>query len=129
MRRVLAGPPKVFTPSSGGVGMIADGWRHKEETMTLRILSGGAIAALAGAAMLAAASGPSDAFTLNSPSLEAPAAAAGIEPVYWRHWGWHRGWGWRGGWHRWGWGPGWGYGPRWGWDYGGGWHCWWTPWG
>ena len=108
--------------------------------MALRILSGGAIAALAGAAMLAAASGPSDAFTLNSPSLEAPVAAAGIEPVYWRHWGWHggwhhggwgwhRGWGWHGGWHRWGWGPRWGYGPRWGWGYGGGWRCWWTPWG
>ena len=46
--------------------------------MTWRILSGGAIAALAGAAMFAAASGPSDAFTLNSPSLEAPVAAADI---------------------------------------------------
>jgi hypothetical protein len=107
--------------------------------MTWRILSGGAIAALAGAAMLAAASGPSDAFTLNSHSLEAPVAAAGIKPVYWRHWGWHggwhhgwgwhRGWGWHGGWHRWGWGPRWGYGPRWGWGYGAGWRCWWTPWG
>ena len=54
--------------------------------MALRILSGGAIAALAGAAMLAAASGPSDAFTLTSPSLEAPVAAAGSESqhVWWQ---------------------------------------------
>ena len=91
--------------------------------MALRILSGGTIAALAGAAMLAASSDPSPAFTLNSPSLEAPVAAAGDRAVYWRHWGWHggwhhgwgwhRGWGWHGGWHRWGWGP-YGYRP-WGW--------------
>jgi hypothetical protein len=82
--------------------------------MTWRILSGGAIAALAAAAMLAAASGPSPAFTLDSPSLEPQVAADSIEPVYWRHWGWHggwhrgwgwrRGWGWHRGWHRWGWG-------------------------
>ena len=90
--------------------------------MTWRILSGGAIAALAGAAMLAAASDPSPAFTLDSPSLEPQVAADSIEPVYWRHWGWHggwhrgwgwrRGWGWHGGWHRWGWGwhrPGYGF--------------------
>ena len=111
--------------------------------MVSRILSGGAIAALAGAAMLAAASAPSDAFTLESPSLEPPVAAVDIEPAYW---GWHHGWGWRHGWgwhrwgwhrpwgwHRYGWGYGgwhrWGYGPRWGWGYGGGWRCWWTPWG
>ena len=48
--------------------------------MALRILSRGAIAALAGAAMLAASSGPVRAFTLNSPSLEQPVAAAGISP-------------------------------------------------
>ena len=101
--------------------------------MVSRILSGGAIAAIAGAAMLAASSVPSPAFTLSSPSLEQPVAAAGLEPVYWhggwhhgwgwRHgWGWHRGWGWHGGWHRWGWGPRYyGFGP--------GWRCWWTPWG
>jgi hypothetical protein len=81
--------------------------------MTWRILSGGAIAALAGAAMLAAASGPSDAFTLNSPSLEAPVAAADIQQVWW-HGGWHR-WGW--GWHR----PVYGF-------YGGR-HCWIGRWG
>ena len=49
--------------------------------MTWRILSGGAIAALAGAAMFAAASGPSDAFTLNSPSLGAPVAARPVPAV------------------------------------------------
>ncbi len=61
--------------------------------MVSRTLSGGAIAVLAGAAMLALSSGPLSAFTLASPSLERPVAAANIEPVYWRHWGWHH-WGW-----------------------------------
>ena len=95
--------------------------------MDLRILSRRAIGAVAGAAMLAASSASSPAFTLSAPSLERPVAAADVESVYWRHWGgwhggWHRGWGWHGGWHRWGWGPRYyGYGP--------GWHCWWTPWG
>ena len=86
--------------------------------MTWRILSGGAIAALAGAAILAAASGPSEAFTLESPSLGPPVAAAGVESVYW---------GWRGGWHRWGWGGGWG--PRYGYGFAPVYHCWWGPWG
>jgi hypothetical protein len=91
----------------------------------LRILSGGVIAALAGAVMLASSSGPSPAFTLASPSLEQPIAAAGVEPAYWSRWGgWHGRWGgWHGGWHRWSWGP------RWAWGYGPGWRCWWTPWG
>jgi hypothetical protein len=103
--------------------------------MVWRILSGGAIAALAGAAMLAASSGPSSAFTLSSPSLERPFAAAAVEPVYWhggwhrgwgwrRSWGWRRGWGWYGGYHRWGWGWGPGY-----YGFGPAWRCWWTPWG
>lgn len=101
--------------------------------MVLRILSRGAIAAVAGAAMLAASTAPSPAFTLSAPSLEQPVIGADVAPVYWYGWhgGWHRGWGWHGGWHRWGWGPGW---HRWGWGpryyaWGGGWHCWWTPWG
>jgi hypothetical protein len=51
--------------------------------------------------MLALSSGPSSAFTLASPPLERPAAAANIEPVYWHHWGW-RHWGWHH-WHHWGW--------------------------
>jgi hypothetical protein len=74
--------------------------------MVWRILSGGAIAALAGAAMLAASNGPSGAFTLSSPSLEPPVVAADVQQVWWHggwhHWGWHRGWH-RWGWHHWGW--------------------------
>ena len=106
---------------------------NPEETMVLRILSRGAIAAIAGAAMLAASTAPSPAFTLSAPSLEQPVVGADVESVYWHggwHGGWHRGWGWHGGWHRWGWGGGW---HRWGgpryYAWGGGWHCWWTPWG
>jgi hypothetical protein len=106
--------------------------------MVFRILSRGAIAALAGAAMLAASSAPSSAFTLSSPSLEQPVVGADVQSIWWhggwrggwhggwhRGWGWHRGYGWGGGWHRWGWGGGWG--PRYGFVpvY----HCWWTPWG
>ena len=93
--------------------------------MVLRILSRGAIAAVAGAAMLAASTAPSAAFTLSAPSLEQPVVGADVESVYWRHWGgWHGGWhrGWGGGWHRWGWGPRY-------YAWGGGWHCWWGPWG
>lgn len=102
--------------------------------MDFRILSRRSIAAVAGAAMLAASIAPSAAFTLAAPSLERPVAAANIESIYWHggwHGGWHRGWGWHGGWHRWGWGGGWhrwGWGPRY-YGWGGGWHCWWTPWG
>jgi hypothetical protein len=111
--------------------------------MVLRILSRGAIAAFAGAVMLAASSTPSPAFTLASPSLEQPVVSADVQSVWWhggwhggwhRGWGWHHGWGWRGGWHRYGWGGGWhrwGYGwggPRY-YGWGGGYRCWWTPWG
>jgi hypothetical protein len=105
-----------------------------EETMVLRILSRGAIAAVVGATMLAASSAPSPAFTLSSPSLEQPVVGADVETVWWHHgwhggwhrgWGWHRGYGWGGGWHRWGYGWG---GPRY-YGYGGGYRCWWTPWG
>ena len=72
--------------------------------MVLRILSADAIAALAGATMLALSNGPSYAFILASPTLERSVAAASIEPVYWHHWhhwGWHH-WGWHH-WHHWGW--------------------------
>ena len=109
--------------------------------MVLRILSRGAIAAIAGATMLAFSSVPAPAFTLSSPSLEQPVVGANVESVWWHggwhrgwHGGWHRGWGWHGGWHRWGWGGGWhrwGYGwggPRY-YGFGGGYRCWWTPWG
>jgi hypothetical protein len=114
--------------------MISGASGNLEETMDFRILSGGAIAAVAGAAMLAVSSSPSPAFTLSAPSLEAPVAAGSVEPVYWRggwHGGWHRGWGWRGGWRR-GWGPGWGWGgPGYYGYYGYGpvWRCSWSPWG
>jgi hypothetical protein len=60
--------------------------------------------------MLLATSCPSSAFTLSSPSLAQPVAAADVEHVWWRHgWGWHHpwhayGWGWHHPWHRWGWG-------------------------
>ncbi len=94
--------------------------------MVKRILVGGFAAALAGAAMLAISSAPASAFTLTSPSLEQPVAAADITHV-WCHWrcgGWgHPGWGWgHPGWGHPGWGPGWGWHHR---------HCGWvpTPWG
>jgi hypothetical protein len=106
--------------------------------MVLRILSRGAIAALIGAAMLAATSAPSSAFTLSSPSLEQPVTGADVQSVWWhggwhrgwhggwhRGWGWHRGYGWGGGWHRWGWGGG----PRYGYGFAPVYHCWWGPWG
>jgi hypothetical protein len=66
--------------------------------MVFRVMSGGAIAALAGATMLALSSGPSLAFTLSSPSAERQVVNADIHDAYWHHWGWHR-WGW----HHWGW--------------------------
>ena len=50
--------------------------------MLSRLVSGGLLGALAGAAMLVVASGPSSAFTLSSPSLERPVATAGIQKVY-----------------------------------------------
>ena len=106
--------------------------------MVLRILSGGAIAALAGAAMLAASSGPSPAFTLSSPSLEQPVAARRrSSPLYWRHWRLARrlasrmglasrlGLAWR--LASLGLGPA-GGGPRYAMAWTG-WRCWWTPWG
>jgi hypothetical protein len=82
---------------------------QQEEYMLTRIVSGGALPAIAGAAMLLSSYGPSAAFTLSSPSLERPVAAAGVEHVWWDRWGrWHPnrwGWGYRPwGWHPWGWG-------------------------
>jgi hypothetical protein len=64
--------------------------------MVFRIGSSGAIAAVAGAAMLALLSGPSSAFTLSSPPGQQQALNADIQDAYWRHWGWHH-------WHHWGW--------------------------
>ena len=83
--------------------------------MVKRILICGFAAALAGAAMLAISSAPASAFSLTSPSLERPVAAADIQHV-WCHW--NCGWGWHP--H-----PGWGPGP-WGWHHR---HCGWDRWG
>jgi hypothetical protein len=82
--------------------------------MVDRILVGGFAAALAGAAMLAISSAPASAFTLASPSLEAPVAGANVDKVWWDRWGrWHPN-------HPY-WGPGWGWHPHR--------HCWVGPWG
>jgi hypothetical protein len=85
--------------------------------MITRILKGRALAAVAGAAMLASTATSAPAMTLSAPSLEPSVAGANIENAYWRHgWGWRGGYGWRGyGWRGYGWrGYGWGYGR----------HCW-----
>jgi hypothetical protein len=82
--------------------------------MMNRILVGGFAAALTGAAMLAISSAPASAFTLASPSLEAPVAGANVDKVWWDRWGrWHPN-------HPY-WGPGWGWHPHR--------HCWVGPWG
>ena len=77
--------------------------------MFTRVLTGGALAALAGAAMLTMTATSASAFSLSSPSLEQPMAASHIDRVWWDRWGrWHPN------------GPGWGPGPGWGWRR----HCW-----
>jgi hypothetical protein len=89
----------------------------KEDFMSTRVLTGGVLAALAGAAMLAISAGSASAFTLSSPSLEQPMASSQIDRVWYPHhywgWGWHRPWGWGGGpacyWHRVCWVNPWGY--------------------
>ena len=93
--------------------------------MVSRILSGGALAALAGAAALLLTAAPAPAFTLSSPSLDQPALSSPVQKVWWDRWGrWHPNHPW--GWRRWGWGrPVYGYywrpGPvR---------HCWRGRWG
>jgi hypothetical protein len=84
--------------------------------MVNRILVGGFAAALAGAAMLAMSSAPASAFTLSSPSLQAPVAGGDVDKVWWDQWGhWHPN-------H-----PYWGPGPGWGWHPHR--HCWVGPWG
>jgi hypothetical protein len=91
--------------------------------MQSRTLANGALAALAGAAMLTISMGSASAFTVASPSLEQSVASAQIDKVWWRGgWGYRGGWGWRGGygWRGYGWRGGYGYG------YG---HCWRGYWG
>jgi hypothetical protein len=56
--------------------------------MPSRSIAGGALAAVAGAVMLAVTSIPSNAFTLYSPSLERPVASLGVEDVWWGRGGW-----------------------------------------
>ena len=94
--------------------------------MVSRLIPGGALAAIAGAAMfVAASSSPSPAFTLSSPSLEQSVLSGEIQDVYWCRWGRCGGWGWHrwGYWHRpWGWGWHRAYYHPWR-------HCWWGPWG
>jgi len=96
-----------------------------EENMASRLVPGGVLAALAGAAMMiAASSSPSSAFTLSAPSLEQPVIGADIQQVWWRH---HRGY-----WHphRWGWGWRPYYRPYYWRPYHHPWRrCWWGPWG
>src|SRR5208282_2647438 len=54
-----------------------------EDNMLSRLVSGGVLGALAGAAMLVVSTcGPSSAFTLSSPSLKGPVASAGFQQVY-----------------------------------------------
>jgi hypothetical protein len=95
--------------------------------MVNRILVGGFAVAVAGAAMVAISSVPASAFTLASPSLEAPVAGANVDKVWWDRWGnWHPG-------PRWGYGapgPRWGYGAPGPWGYGGYQsNCWLGPYG
>lgn len=76
--------------------------------MFTRVLKGGAVAALAGAAMLAISASSASAFTLSSPSLEQPMAASHIDQVCWQQghpgpcwgggYGWHHRHCWRGPW-------------------------------
>ena len=81
--------------------------------MALRILSGGAIAALAGATMLAASSAPSSRLhallALARAARRGRGRSAGLV-ARWMADG-IGGWGWHGGWHRWGWGPRYGFAP------------------
>ena len=58
--------------------------------MFSRVLVGGTVAALAGAAMLAISATSASAFTLSSPSLEQPMASSHVDHVWWDRWGrWH----------------------------------------
>jgi len=90
--------------------------------MLSRILPGGALAAIAGAAALLLTAAPAPAFTLSSPSLDHPVLNSGIQKVWWDRWGrWHPN-------HPWGWG--WGH-PVYGyyWRPGPVRHCWRGRWG
>jgi hypothetical protein len=93
-----------------------------KEGRSMRILTGTAIAAFGGAAMLGLSLSPASAFPLAGPSLAQPVASVQVDKICW-----HCGGGWHGGWHG-GWGGGWHHG--WGGGWGGGWrHCWINQWG
>jgi hypothetical protein len=96
----------------------------------LRPFSGKALAAVAGAVLLAqSVAAPASAFTLSSPSMSEHFSAGQVDKVYWCRWG-RCGWGGGWGYHRWGWGGGWGWRrPGWGWGWGPRRHCWMGPWG
>jgi len=58
--------------------------------MLKSMLTGAGVSALAGAAMLTVSAAPASAFTLASPSLAPPVAAAQVDHVWWDRWGrWH----------------------------------------
>jgi hypothetical protein len=73
---------RTFTPCSAASSQSLGVLGVMEDNMLSRLVSGGVLGALAGAAMLVVLSGPSSAFTLSSPSLERPVATAGIQQVY-----------------------------------------------
>ncbi len=62
--------------------------------MFMRMLKGGALAAVAGAAMLAMSASSASAFTLSSPSIERPIVSSNIDHVYCYNCGWGHGYRW-----------------------------------
>src|SRR5271166_4257544 len=76
---------RTFTPCSAASSQSLGVLGVMEDNMLSRLVSGGVLGALAGAAMLVVSSGPSSAFTLSSPSLERPVATAGIQQVYYHY--------------------------------------------
>jgi hypothetical protein len=62
----------------------------KENSMFVRVMTGGAVAALTGVAMLVISASSASAFSLSSPSLQQPMASSHVDHVWWDSWGrWH----------------------------------------
>jgi hypothetical protein len=80
---------RTFTPCSAASSQSLGVLGVMEDNMLSRLVSGGVLGALVGAAMVS--SGPSSAFTLSSPSLERPVATAGIQQVYYYYRHYYRG--------------------------------------
>ena len=80
---------RTFTPCSAASSQSLGVLGVMEDNMLSRLVSGGVLGALVGAAMVS--SGPSSAFTLSSPSLEHPVATAGIQQVYYYYRHYYRG--------------------------------------